>query len=172
MSAWWLPDAVTVDSGSVIARASQLPSRTSAMKDATARPVSALEVIVRAGSIHAVIGDVAGHGPDEAAIGAALRIAWRALTLAGFEDAKAMHQLDRMLCAERGANKTFATGMSLTLKPEHAAVTTVRAGHPGVLLHNANDAWWADPHTGPTLEVHPDRVAPGSGTPRASVGVI
>jgi len=107
MSAWWLPDAVTVDGGSVIARASQLPSRTSAMKDATARPVSALEVIVRAGSIHAVIGDVAGHGPDEAAIGAALRIAWRALTLAGFEDAKAMHQLDRMLCAERGGQQNF-----------------------------------------------------------------
>ena len=33
--------------------------------------------------VHVLIGDVAGHGPDEAALGAALRIAWRALTFAG-----------------------------------------------------------------------------------------
>jgi CheY-like chemotaxis protein len=30
--------------------------------------------------VHVLIGDVAGHGPDEAALGAALRIAWRTLT--------------------------------------------------------------------------------------------
>ncbi|MGJ3560110.1 PP2C family protein-serine/threonine phosphatase [Streptomyces sp. INA 01156] len=30
-----------------------------------------------------MIGDVCGHGPDEAALGVELRIAWRALTLAG-----------------------------------------------------------------------------------------
>ncbi|WP_371682343.1 PP2C family protein-serine/threonine phosphatase [Kitasatospora sp. MMS16-BH015] len=35
------------------------------------------------GIVHAVIGDVSGHGPDEAAIGVCLRIAWRALVLAG-----------------------------------------------------------------------------------------
>ena len=35
------------------------------------------------GTVHIMVGDVAGHGPDEAALGAALRIAWRALTFAG-----------------------------------------------------------------------------------------
>ena len=35
------------------------------------------------GSVHLVIGDVAGHGPDEAALGVCLRVAWRTLTLAG-----------------------------------------------------------------------------------------
>jgi serine phosphatase RsbU (regulator of sigma subunit) len=35
------------------------------------------------GSLHLLVGDVAGHGPDEAALGAGLRIAWRALTLSG-----------------------------------------------------------------------------------------
>ncbi len=35
------------------------------------------------GSVHVVVGDVCGHGPDEAALGVALRIAWRTLVLAG-----------------------------------------------------------------------------------------
>ena len=35
------------------------------------------------GAVHLVIGDVAGHGPDEAALGVCLRVAWRTLTLAG-----------------------------------------------------------------------------------------
>ena len=35
------------------------------------------------GALRIVIGDVSGHGPDEAALGAALRGAWRALVLAG-----------------------------------------------------------------------------------------
>ena len=34
-------------------------------------------------TVHVMIGDVAGHGPDEAALGVALRIGWRALTFAG-----------------------------------------------------------------------------------------
>ena len=40
-------------------------------------------VQVRDGRVHAVVGDVSGHGPDEAALGVGLRIAWRALVLAG-----------------------------------------------------------------------------------------
>src|SRR4051794_5418190 len=35
------------------------------------------------GTVHVMVGDVAGHGPDEAARGVALRIGWRAPTLAG-----------------------------------------------------------------------------------------
>ncbi len=34
------------------------------------------------GSLHALVGDVCGRGPDEAAIGVSLRAAWRALALA------------------------------------------------------------------------------------------
>ena len=33
------------------------------------------------GRLRVIIGDVSGRGPDEAALGAGLRIAWRALTL-------------------------------------------------------------------------------------------
>ena len=35
------------------------------------------------GTVHVLIGDVSGHGPDEAALGVCLRIAWRTLVLAG-----------------------------------------------------------------------------------------
>ena len=35
------------------------------------------------GAVFALIGDVAGHGPDEAALGVCLRIAWRTLVLSG-----------------------------------------------------------------------------------------
>src|SRR5271157_6615574 len=51
-------------------------------------------------TVHIVIGDVAGHGPDEAALGVALRIAWRTLTLSGIHGAAAMRQLERILHAE------------------------------------------------------------------------
>src|SRR5689334_17467305 len=47
-------------------------------------------------TVHLVIGDVAGHGPDEAALGAALRIAWRALTLAGSQGTELMRQLEEL----------------------------------------------------------------------------
>src|SRR3984957_4095978 len=50
--------------------------------------------------VHVLIGDVAGHGPDEAALGAALRIAWRALTFAGVRAAELMRLLERVLHAE------------------------------------------------------------------------
>ena len=35
------------------------------------------------GTVHAVIGDVSGHGPDAAALGVSLRIAWRTLVIGG-----------------------------------------------------------------------------------------
>src|SRR5450759_3128449 len=35
------------------------------------------------GTVHAVIGDVSGHGAAEAAVGVCLRVAWRSLVLAG-----------------------------------------------------------------------------------------
>src|SRR2546430_847508 len=38
------------------------------------------------GLVRAVIGDVMGHGPDEAALGIHLRVAWRTQVLAGTPD--------------------------------------------------------------------------------------
>ncbi len=99
---------------------------------------------------HVLIGDVAGHGPDEAALGAALRIAWRTLTFAGIHGMEQMRQLDRVLNAERAENGVFATVLSLAI-PAEGPVTATRAGHPGLLLHGPGSVNWIEPPYGPAL---------------------
>lgn len=105
---------------------------------------------------HVLIGDVAGHGPDEAALGAALRIAWRTLTFAGIDGADRMPQLERLLHAERTEKGVFATVLSLEIPPDGARITAVRAGHPGMLLHGADTVEWVEPPFGPALGLHAD----------------
>ncbi|MGO9153524.1 PP2C family protein-serine/threonine phosphatase [Mycobacterium sp.] len=105
---------------------------------------------------HVLIGDVAGHGPDEAALGAALRIAWRTLTFAGMDAADRMPQLERVLHAERAEKGVLATVLSLEIPPDGARITGVRAGHPGMLLHGADSVEWIEPPFGPALGLHAD----------------
>ena len=105
-------------------------------------------------TVHVMIGDVAGHGPDEAALGVALRIAWRALTFAGLRGADRMRQLERILRAERAGKGIFATVLSLAIPPEGSLITAVRAGHPGMLLHGHGTVDWVEPAGGPALGLH------------------
>ena len=102
-------------------------------------------------TVHIVIGDVAGHGPDEAALGVALRIAWRTLTLAGVHGDAAMRQLERILHAEGPGRGIFATMLSLAVSPDSPQVITVRAGHPGMLVHGPGTVDWVEPPAGPAL---------------------
>ncbi len=101
--------------------------------------------------VHVLIGDVAGHGPHEAALGAALRIAFRALTFAGVGGVELMRQLERVLQSERTATGIFATVLSLEIQPVGTAVTAVRAGHPGMLLQDGAGVEWIEPPAGPAL---------------------
>ena len=55
------------------------------------------------GAVHAIIGDLCGSGPDEAAMGVALCVGWRTLTLAGLPKALRMPLLEDVLVAERPA---------------------------------------------------------------------
>lgn len=103
------------------------------------------------GTVHVMVGDVAGHGPDEAALGVALRIGWRALTFAGLRGNERMHQLERILLTERPANGIFATLLSLAFAPDSLRFNAVRAGHPGMLLHGNGDVQWIEPPAGPAL---------------------
>jgi len=98
-----------------------------------------------------MIGDVAGHGPDEAALGVALRIGWRALTFAGLRGNERMRQLERILFAERPAKRIFATLLSLAFAPDSLRFTAVRAGHPGMLVHGDGDVKWLEPPAGSAL---------------------
>lgn len=102
-------------------------------------------------TVHVMIGDVAGHGPDAAAVGVALRIAWRTLALAGVDGADRMRDLERILHAERGGTGIFATMLSLSISPESGHVTAVRAGHPGMLVRDQHTVQWLLPAGGPAL---------------------
>ena len=106
--------------------------------------------------VHVLIGDVAGHGPDEAALGAALRIAWRTLAFAGIHGVDRMRQLERVLHAERTETGVFATVLSVAIPPDGSPITALRAGHPGMLLHGRATLEWIEPPFGPALGLHAD----------------
>lgn len=86
------------------------------------------------GNVHAVIGDVAGHGPAEAALGVCLRVAWRAFVLAGVTGARLIGLLEEILLAERDGHEVFVTLTTLIFNADRTEVRVVRCGHPGMLL--------------------------------------
>ncbi|MEV6902979.1 SpoIIE family protein phosphatase [Amycolatopsis sp. NPDC051372] len=85
------------------------------------------------GTVHLVIGDVCGHGPDEAALGVALRIAWRALVLAGMPMADVLATVERVLVHER-IRPLFATLCTVVVAPDRRSARMSLAGHPPPLL--------------------------------------
>ncbi|MFD5943199.1 MULTISPECIES: SpoIIE family protein phosphatase [Streptomyces] len=89
------------------------------------------------GLLHAVVGDVSGHGPDAAALGVFLRIAWRALVLGGHRGEDLLHLMERILIAERGSLSLFATCTVLTLDQHAPTITFHLAGHHEPLLTTA-----------------------------------
>jgi CheY-like chemotaxis protein len=101
-------------------------------------------------TVHVMVGDVAGHGPDEAALGVALRIGWRALTFAGLRGNERMRQLERILTTERPGVSIFATVLSVALSPD-GRFNVVSAGHPGMLMHTPETVDWIEPAVGPAL---------------------
>lgn len=84
--------------------------------------------------LHVVVGDVCGHGPDEAAIGVSLRAAWRALALAGNAPELMMQTLQRVIEHERHIPSLFATLCTLIIDPEQGTGSMIRAGHPRPML--------------------------------------
>jgi serine phosphatase RsbU (regulator of sigma subunit) len=92
------------------------------------------------GTVHAVIGDVCGHGPDEAALGVCLRIAWRTLVLAGVPAQDMLAHLQGVLVAERYADHVFTTVCMVSLPPGAARADVRLAGHPPPLLLADGDA--------------------------------
>jgi serine phosphatase RsbU (regulator of sigma subunit) len=91
-------------------------------------------VEVDGGAVHLMIGDVCGHGPDEAALGASLRAAWRALTLARHPPQEVLATLHRMLPHERHEPDVFATLCALEIAPDRDAVSIRVAGHQAPIL--------------------------------------
>jgi serine phosphatase RsbU (regulator of sigma subunit) len=86
------------------------------------------------GTVHAMIGDVCGHGPDEAALGVELRIAWRALTLAGLCGDQLLSTLQQVLEHERDSDEIFATLCTVDIAPDGRRAGLCLAGHPAPLV--------------------------------------
>ncbi|MEU7179154.1 MULTISPECIES: PP2C family protein-serine/threonine phosphatase [Streptomyces] len=89
------------------------------------------------GTVHAMIGDVCGHGPDEAALGVELRIAWRALTFAGLCGDELLATLQKVLEHERADDEIFATLCTVDISPDGRHAGLCLAGHPAPLLARA-----------------------------------
>jgi serine phosphatase RsbU (regulator of sigma subunit) len=107
------------------------------------------------GTVHAVIGDVAGHGPAEAATGVCLRVAWRSLVLAGTGAPALAGLLEQMLIAEREDDRVFATLSYMAFPPDRRSVRILRAGHPGLLLRVAGRVELVEGKAGPALGLVP-----------------
>ena len=82
-----------------------------------------------------MLGDVCGHGPDEAALGVQLRIAWRTLILAGVEQLALLRTLDRLTNQERHAGHVYATVASVEVDLDTGRGSREpSAPHPGGLV--------------------------------------
>src|SRR5580704_15795850 len=61
------------------------------------------------GWVHVMVGDVCGRGPDEAALGVTLRVAWRTMVLAGRPLGEILGAVQQALENERQHDRLFAT---------------------------------------------------------------
>jgi serine phosphatase RsbU (regulator of sigma subunit) len=108
------------------------------------------------GCLRAMIGDVCGHGPDEAALGVNLRIAWRSLVLAGYESSQVLATLDQVLLHERAEPGVFVTICDLSISPDRRELRLSLAGHPGPILLHPEVAELPAARRGPALGLIPD----------------
>ncbi|WP_278237130.1 fused response regulator/phosphatase [Isoptericola sp. AK164] len=86
------------------------------------------------GRVLSVIGDVAGHGPDEAALGATLRTAWRTLVLTGTPPEEIFAGLETVLRTERARPEIFVTLCQVTIAADRSTVDVCLAGHLAPML--------------------------------------
>ncbi|WP_329196079.1 PP2C family protein-serine/threonine phosphatase [Streptomyces sp. NBC_01435] len=114
------------------------------------------------GTVHVMIGDVCGHGPDEAALGVELRIAWRALTLAGLCGDELLSTLQQVLEHERESEEIFATLCTVDIAPDGRSAGLCLAGHPAPLIARDGRTARLLPHEdgGPALGLLPHSALP------------
>jgi serine phosphatase RsbU (regulator of sigma subunit) len=87
------------------------------------------------GWVHALIGDVCGRGPAEAALGVCLRVGWRTMVLAGRPPGEILSTLNQLLEHERHDDTMFVTLCMISVHPDRAAGSVRMAGHlPPLLL--------------------------------------
>jgi serine phosphatase RsbU (regulator of sigma subunit) len=105
------------------------------------------------GAVLAVVGDVAGHGPDEAALGATLRTAWRTGVLAGLEAPVVLEVVERVLVAERDRPEIFATLVMVEVAKDRRTMDLYLCGHPTPFLAGPPVASLPATHRGRALGI-------------------
>jgi serine phosphatase RsbU (regulator of sigma subunit) len=114
------------------------------------------------GWVHALIGDVCGRGPAEAALGVCLRVAWRTLVLAGRPADEILATLNALLEHEREDDTMFATLCMVSVAPGRNTAWVRMAGHlPPLLVTRAGVLELQTP-TSPPLGLGPVRDWPGT----------
>ena len=103
------------------------------------------------GTLHALIGDVCGHGPDEAALGVCLRVAWRTLVLSGRRPEQTLDCLQEVLILERHRPEVFATVATLSLDVSTGQGSMHIAGHPPPVLLGSTPTTLGADRGGPPL---------------------
>jgi len=86
------------------------------------------------GSLALLIGDVSGHGPHSAALGASLRAAWRGLVQAGIDAPSMLTALSYVAESEASADDLFATMWLGWLDRGGSRLRMGSLGHPAPLL--------------------------------------
>jgi serine phosphatase RsbU (regulator of sigma subunit) len=92
------------------------------------------------GWVYAMVGDVCGRGPDEAALGVCLRVAWRTMILAGRPVNETLSAVQQLLEHERQHDRLFATMCMLSIAPDRTSGRLYLAGHPQPVLLNVDSA--------------------------------
>jgi serine phosphatase RsbU (regulator of sigma subunit) len=105
--------------------------------------------------LHVIVGDVCGHGVDEAALGAELRVAWRALVIAGVPEDQVLPSLEKVLMSERRAREVFVTVAAAVIDLPANRATVRLAGHPPPVLLSGGRAHPVAARTGIVLGVRP-----------------
>ena len=105
------------------------------------------------GRIALLIGDVSGHGPDAAALGASLRAAWRGLALSETEHGEVLRCLEAVFEREGTDEGAFATVAYGLIDPGRTRLEIAVAGHPPPILVEGGAARAMDVAPGPPLAV-------------------
>jgi hypothetical protein len=107
-----------------------------------------------------ILGDVSGHGPEQAALGTLLRAAWIGLVaVPGTSLKEWVPALDRILQENRSDDAMYATVVMGQVNPVDHVLRYVSAGHPAPILATADGVWpcpLGGPPLGLDLGVHPE----------------
>ena len=114
------------------------------------------------GWVHALIGDVCGRGPAEAALGVCLRVAWRTLVLAGRPADEILATLNQLLEHERQDDTMFATLCMMSVTPDRGVGWVRMAGHLPPLLVTRGGVLELQTPTAPPLGLSAVRHWPGT----------